>query len=265
MIKIRKFSESKDNYTDQKEFAEADFKSYIEWFTSLNIKKRKPSDMNKVDHSVVLSIQNQVENWTSSTLPEHLRVQEKKFVIAVLGSLRPLSIQEMETYYGDQVDNKPEVIKTRYATYYKKSSFAYSSFLSYIDRLEDLFSNLESPHKDVLDNLHIQFKDSKDMKAIATYKTDKDRLLINPKKVSSLKNVYGSLEYVVLHELGHRYLRFNRQPFNIDDNKWITTKYSTVESMSGEEKFAELFALSYYKDDYREYEEIIDEFLNTIK
>lgn len=129
MIKIRKFNESKDNYTDQKAFAEADFKSYIEWFTSLNIKKRKPSGMNKVDHSVVLSIQNQVENWTSSTLPEHLRVQEKKFVIAVLGSLRPLSVQEMETYYGDQADNNPEVIKTRYATYYKDDYREYEEII----------------------------------------------------------------------------------------------------------------------------------------
>ena len=263
MIKI--IRERNPEYVTPQELAKNDIAQFVDWFTSLNIKKRIPSGVNKVDHQVLLNVKERVEDYIYSTLPNHLRVQEAKMIGMALTNLRMTLAEMEEAYMVNETDTRPETLQLGRATYHKKSSFAYDKFLQYSQRLEDLFSTLRRPHNEVLDNLHVQFKDSKDMNAIATYKTNRDMLYINPKKVSSLKDVYGSLEYVVLHELGHRYLAKNPQSWNIDDNKWITTKYSQVDSFSGEEKFAELFALSYYAKDYPEHREQIKAFLQMIE
>jgi hypothetical protein len=103
------------------------------------------------------------------------------------------------------------------------------------------------------------------MKSKAKYKTDKDELWINARKMGDTKDDYGSLVYVVLHELGHRYLRYNPQKWNYDSQEWVTTRYSMTDSMSGEEKFAELFALSHWKNKYKEYADKINKFEGMIK
>lgn len=77
---------------------------------------------------------------------------------------------------------------------------------------------------------------------------------------------YGSLVYVILHELAHRYLqKVNKQSWNIDSSEWSTTKYSKTDSMTGEEKFAELFAMSHWKSKYSEHEIKINNFLKVLE
>ena len=114
-------------------------------------------------------------------------------------------------------------------------------------------------------NLKIKFVSQDQLRAKASYKTEEDTLYINARKMGKSTEEYGSLVYVVLHELGHRYLRYNNQNWNIDDTKYTTTKYSTVDSFTNEEKFAELFALTHWPKKYKEYQTQMDMFKNNLK
>ena len=84
------------------------------------------------------------------------------------------------------------------------------------------------------------------------------------KKISNTKEEYGSLRYIIVHELGHRFLKFNPQSWNISSSSMYTTKYSKVPTMTDEEPFAELFALSHWKHKYKEYKTQIDKFESSI-
>lgn len=57
---------------------------------------------------------------------------------------------------------------------------------------------------------------------------------------------YGSFEYIVIHEIGHRFERLNRLPRDFDRLEWHTTRYSRKEGVAGSESFAELFALGHF-------------------
>jgi hypothetical protein len=56
-----------------------------------------------------------------------------------------------------------------------------------------------------------------------------------------------------------------KQTWDYDSPRWITTKYSKVDSFTGEEKFAELFAISHWPNKYKEYKKQIKEFKKVIQ
>lgn len=161
--------------------------------------------------------------------------------------------------------NKPLTVKTKYATYHKSDSSAYTKFEKAVADIDAFLKTLKGYHKKPLKDLVIRFVKSSSMKSIGKYKTDTDELWINLGKVGKTSEEYGSARYVVLHELGHRYLRYNRQSWNHDENKWITTRYSEVDSFNGEEKFAELFAMTHWKSKYKEYADLMTAFEKLIK
>lgn len=75
------------------------------------------------------------------------------------------------------------------------------------------------------------------------YKRDRDALLIRTTpNILKRGSGYASFEYIIVHELGHRYERFNRVPQDFDRVEWWTTKYSRNEG----ESFAELFAVGHF-------------------
>lgn len=53
---------------------------------------------------------------------------------------------------------------------------------------------------------------------------------------------YASFEYILTHELGHRYERYHRLPMDFDRPEWWTSRYSRDEG----ESFAELFAIGHF-------------------
>jgi hypothetical protein len=57
---------------------------------------------------------------------------------------------------------------------------------------------------------------------------------------------YASFEYICVHELAHRYEKYNRLPEDFDKPQWWTTRYSRTEGLGGSEGFAELFALGHF-------------------
>lgn len=150
-------------------------------------------------------------------------------------------------------------IESKEATYYNESNISEQRFKQSSKEIEDVLSTLKGFHAKVTRNLIIKFKRKEDMKAKASYKTSLDEIWVrgdyNPKN----EQEYGSVVYIIVHELGHRYLKKYRVNFNHDTVDWITTPYSKVDSMTGEEKFAELFALSHFK--YKRFPQFNDKIL----
>ena len=174
-----------------------------------------------------------------------------------------LSKKNIEKYYGSFT--KSNVIKKKIGTYIKSDTSSYSKFLDNVNTIEKFLTTLSGIHKDAIKNIKVKFVSPKYIKSKARYSTKDDIILINVSKLGNTRDEYGSLLYVVLHELGHRYLRYNRQNWNYDSSEYATTKYSMADSMTGEEKFAELFAMSHWPNKYKEYSDKINKFLDKVK
>jgi len=240
-----------------------DFRSGQEvkdWVLSLSIPKRKPQNISKIEHEVIVGLY-QIAITSDYKFDEKFR---NSLLMSKLSQLR-LSKEKYEEIYNPENEMKqPKKIKGKYATYVKEDMGSYKRFLDNIEDIESFLSTLKGYHKIPIKNLTIEFVSSKDMKVPAQYKSDKKIMWINPlsKKVGKTKEEYGSLRYIVLHELGHRFLDMNPQSWNIADTSLFTTPYSkrNSESWAEEESFAELFALSHWKNKYREYKDQIAEF-----
>lgn len=159
-------------------------------------------------------------------------------------------------------------IETKHGIYYNNSLMNESKFKESIKIIENLFKSLKGFHKKSLfHSLKIKFVTKKEITSKSRYKSDIDELWI--RYPFNLKDdSYASLVYMILHELGHRYLKYNKVNFNYDDWKWTTTPYSKNVNNNGEEKFAELFALSHFKykgKPFDDYKETIDMFINIMK
>lgn len=79
------------------------------------------------------------------------------------------------------------------------------------------------------------------------YKSELDEMWVRAvPKVLKQMGSYGGLDYILLHELGHRFERKARSHMpsvDFDRPEWYTTKYSRADSWAGSESFAELFVL----------------------
>lgn len=76
------------------------------------------------------------------------------------------------------------------------------------------------------------------------YKRDRDALLIRttPNSLKRDSAGYGSFEYILVHEMGHRFEKYNPPKIDFDRREWLTTRYSSREG----EAFAELFAIGHF-------------------
>jgi hypothetical protein len=233
----------------------------IKWIDTLQIPKRKPTVISKVEHSGMLNLITKISEYTHT-----INQQEKTFYTTIIlnasGYLR-LDVKEYENIYADK--KQPLTVQKKYATYIKFDASAYDNFLKNIDVLEKFLVTLKGYHKKPLKNLKIKFVSRNEIRSKASYKTDEDTLYINAKRMGGTTDGYGSLVYVVLHELGHRYLNYNPQNWKIDDLLYTTTDYSRKDSFTGEEKFAELFALTHWPKKYKEHKEKMDLFKRIIK
>lgn len=115
-----------------------------------------------------------------------------------------------------------------------------------ISGIEKVFSELVGWRKKALaGGVRVIFAGPKDFHGTAggTYRSEKDELWIRATtggRIEKNSGGYGGLDYVIVHELGHRYERKQHVPFDFDRPEWYTSRYS----MKDGETFAELFALS---------------------
>lgn len=154
---------------------------------------------------------------------------------------------EIEELFNSSKDSIKHIIETNFAIYTNDAGLTQKSFKSYIDDIDKFFHTLKGiHHKSINPKVKITFVKSADSKSAAKYKTANDTLFIRASKIVS-GDKYGSLLYVVLHELGHRFLQLNYGRNFASPSEWLTTRYSMVDSLNDEEQFAELFALSHFK------------------
>jgi len=235
-----------------------------EYFNTLNVTKgtRKPRQVSKLAWSSILYVKRLLENvdtFYHGKIPEST---EKLLVqtYAEIEEYRPF----LKERYGSG-SKAQDVLKIGSVTYYKESSVSQKRFETLSKEISSFLGTLKGFHKSSIDKLVVRYKSASEMKAKAKYKQDVDEIWIRIYNKMPMGEEYASPKYIILHELGHRFLRQNKQSWDIDQFSWITTKYSGVDSMNGEEKFAELYAISHWPNKYSQYKEVIDRFLKKIQ
>jgi hypothetical protein len=120
-----------------------------------------------------------------------------------------------------------------------------------ISTIEEAFHSLKGWRRQALiGGVTTVFAGPKDFRGTSSgrYNVQHDRLWIRATaggRIDKAGDGYGSLRYVIVHELGHRYEHKKGVPYDFQRPEWYTTRYSTAEGMSGaSEAFAELFAIS---------------------
>ena len=249
--------------TVDENFKEDDYTKAKNWVDTLNLDIRTPKGMKK-EHDLLKYLSKQIESVELyyKGVPDEGYTYEINRIMN--DDFSKQDIEKISVKFGKN-DEQPLEIKKKYATYIKSDASKYEKFIIAIDELETLLSKLKGFHKKPLKKLVIRFVKKTELRGKALYKTSKDELWLNLQ--SPLKSDgYGSLKYITIHELGHRYLtKVKKQKWNYDSWDWVTTKYSQVDSLSGEEKFAELFAITHWYNDYKEHKEVMDKFVNTIE
>ena len=147
--------------------------------------------------------------------------------------------------FGRRAASVPRSQKTAYATYRNKRGLSAKSFKRYVDAMDRILANLRGWRSDVVgDDLVVVFAGPSDFRGTATgvYRSGEDALYVRATPaVLKRGEGYGSAEYILVHELGHRYER-KRKTDDFDRGPWRTTRYSRKDG----EAFAELFALGHF-------------------
>jgi hypothetical protein len=117
--------------------------------------------------------------------------------------------------------------------------------IEYAERLNAIFKDLKGWRRRALaGGLKVRFANPKDFAGTAggKYKSDQDTLFVRttPAVLKREGKAYAGFEYIITHEIGHRFERKNRLREDFDKPQWWTTPYSRNEG----EAFAELFALT---------------------
>jgi hypothetical protein len=139
----------------------------------------------------------------------------------------------------------PKEIKLGSNTYHNEAGLVESDLLKFAKGIEQVFDELKGWRKKALaGGVDVVFAGPEKFTGTVAgkYRSAEDKLYVRatPKILKRTRGTYGALDYILVHELGHRYGHKNRVPEDFDKPHWQTTKYSRNEG----ESFAELFALS---------------------
>jgi hypothetical protein len=162
-------------------------------------------------------------------------------------------LEELTQYFTDEGGSKlVSEYKLGSNTYLNQVGMAKDSLVKYATRLDSLFGTLTGWRKKALSGgLTVALAPPKNFRGTSSgkYKTLEDILYVRavPKVLQRSGGSYGSIDYILIHELGHRYEHLHPLKTNFDVPEWWTSKYSMTESMSGSsESFAELFAIGHF-------------------
>jgi hypothetical protein len=165
-------------------------------------------------------------------------------------------IEDLVKYFsaeGDTAEGKKEVLfvlKLSNGTYFNRANISSVNFEKYAKSVDAVFGSLKGWRRKALaGELKVELVGSQEMQSQGRYRSEADTMQVKatPSVLKRGGGGYGSLEYILVHELGHRYDKLNRLPLDFDKPQWWTTRYSRTEGLSGGESFAELFALGHFK------------------
>ncbi len=146
----------------------------------------------------------------------------------------------------DQKKTVPLVeVEGRYGKYFNRANISNETFHKYVSRFEIVLGTLKGWRRRALTSgVKVVFVGGQQLKTYGQYKTLSDELWVKATpQVLKRGGGYGSPEYIMIHELGHRFEHKNPLPIDFEMDGWETTKYSRTDG----ERFAELFALGHFE------------------
>jgi len=158
------------------------------------------------------------------------------------------NLDEIVKYFSNS-KSVPKEIKGKHATYLNYKGLSEKSLNNYVKKLDRVFGDLKGWRKAALTasgGLTVALAGAGDFRGTASgkYKVDKDILYVKATPAITKRDKgYASPEYIVIHELGHRY-DYKVRSISLPVPTYYTTRYSV--SGGGDEVFAELFALGHF-------------------
>lgn len=138
----------------------------------------------------------------------------------------------------------PKEMTSGSTTYLNEAGLSEEQLKKYTKRLDTVFKGLKGWRKKALaGGLKVALKPPSAFNGTVTgkYHRASDTLWVRTTPaVLKRGSGYASFEYIIGHELGHRYEAKNKLPLDFDKTEWQTSRYSHQEG----EAFAELFALT---------------------
>jgi hypothetical protein len=145
----------------------------------------------------------------------------------------------------------PREVERGQTVYVNKAGLDADTLEKYSKRMEQLLGTLRGWRaKALTGKLKIVFASPRDFTGTVAgkYRSAEDALYVRvTPKILKRDAGYGGLDYIIIHELGHRYEhKVGGLPTDFDKVEWWTTRYSRTEGMGGSESFAELFAIGHF-------------------
>jgi len=176
-----------------------------------------------------------------SQTPERLR----DTIEGVWGEIKP-HLADLTRYFSTEGGkNVPKEITLGGNTYVNVSGFDEELLGKYAKRIETVFDSLKGWRRKALaGGVRVALAGPRDFRGTSkgTYRSSEDTLYVRatPEVLKRSGDSYASVEYIIVHELGHRYERKRSVGIDFDKPEWWSSQYSRKEG----EAFAELFALT---------------------
>lgn len=161
----------------------------------------------------------------------------------------PLLIQNF-TEEGDVGGGRKPVvteIRLSHAKYINRANASFESFEKYAKAIDNTLGSLKGwRRKAMTGSLTVVFVGLNAMSVKGKYRVADDEMWV--RVTPSILKHDRFIDYIIIHEMGHRYEHKIGLPANADfeRHEWYTTTYSKSGTGSGE-AFAELFALGHFK------------------
>jgi hypothetical protein len=195
----------------------------------------------------VKAIAEKLHWWLKSGIRMHQDPEAPKRTIEETWKELESHLSDFVKYFSAEGGNVvPKEIKLDGNTFTNGAGLNEKKLNEYASRLSDVFKDLKGWRRGALEGgVRVYFASPKDFgggTAGGKYKSDQDVLYVRatPDVLKREGKSYAGFEYIIVHELGHRYERKHHVPTDFDRPEWHTTPYSKKEG----EGFAELFALT---------------------
>jgi len=161
------------------------------------------------------------------------------------GELRRQLDEVVRLFTDEGGRSVPKELRVGGNTYVNEVGFDEAKLTEYTKSLEQVFAEVKGWRRKALSGgLTVVLASPKSFAGTAggKYQSSQDRMLVRatPNVLKRTRGTYGAFDYIIVHELGHRYEHKLRPRLDFDKSEWHTTKYSTKEG----EAFAELFAMT---------------------